>query len=59
MKPLLIVFAGNTGKNTNTTRHNIGRMIVPYLEFANAVWKEKFKGHYSEGSRSEKTLSIC
>lgn len=45
----LIIGVGNPGKKYESTRHNVAWMVIDQLSFsAKLIWKEKFKGVYTE-----------
>ncbi|OFZ14184.1 MAG: aminoacyl-tRNA hydrolase [Bdellovibrionales bacterium GWA2_49_15] len=47
--PKLIVGLGNPGSNYSKTRHNVAWMVLDRLTSThNLVWKDKFKGTYTE-----------
>jgi PTH1 family peptidyl-tRNA hydrolase len=59
MTSYAVAFAGNPGREYERTRHNIGWMLIPYLHCAGkALWKEKFKGMYSQVQCGSKTLCL-
>jgi PTH1 family peptidyl-tRNA hydrolase len=50
----LIIGVGNPGKKYENTRHNVAWMVINALSFnSKLIWKEKFKGVYSEHKNSE------
>ena len=56
----LIVALGNPGPDYAKTRHNVGWMFLDSLsELNSAIWKNKFKGEYSEiNFKSEKVYFL-
>jgi len=56
-KAKLIVGLGNPGSEYSQTRHNIGFMVMDFLEKKYSLsWKEKFKGQYSQISAGDEKI---
>lgn len=56
-KAKLIVGLGNPGSEYSQTRHNIGFMVMDFLEKKYSLsWKEKFKGLYSQISVGDEKI---
>jgi peptidyl-tRNA hydrolase, PTH1 family len=56
-KAKLIVGLGNPGSEYSQTRHNIGFMVMDFLEKKYALnWKEKFKGFYAQISAGNEKI---
>jgi peptidyl-tRNA hydrolase, PTH1 family len=56
-KAKLIVGLGNPGSEYSQTRHNIGFMVMDFLEKKYSLsWKEKFKGLYTQISVGDEKI---
>lgn len=56
-KAKLIVGLGNPGNEYSQTRHNIGFMVLDFLEKKYSLnWKEKFKGVYAQISLGDEKI---
>ncbi|MDR0527849.1 MAG: aminoacyl-tRNA hydrolase [Spirochaetaceae bacterium] len=51
-----LVFLGNPGRQYEQTRHNAGRLLVPYLNYF-FTWQKKFKGNFAKITRLDGSIN--